>query len=225
MKSIFLRQIKEYKVDKASFLILFVIIALCMCMLFIGNMDVPVVALLSVVLYLSQISGKIFAVERTDRTIETLISLPLKFKDIFVGKALFLLAVSFLPVLIIYLSGTMRTIISGQSNTEYFQIMFQEMILLLFSIINIAFLSTLISLKSYSIIDCGMKSPFILSILIIPFNILNVLYADSNLSDYSLYIDIGYFMLNLFIFAIIFIITRKYFFKPNVLELVTKGDS
>ncbi len=219
MFSIIRKHLTEFKSEKANFIILIVICVPLLVGMVVSKNSGMTLVVSAAILYSAQVAGKFFANESSGRTIETTLTLPLSFYTIFFGKAVALFVVLMMPVLILSLALYLKQIITQPFDFTMILDLTLQLILALFTIVNITMLAMIISFKASNVIECAIKLPVPLILISIPYVVFQELIQNSEASQYI--IMLLYILCCVCIFFLLFLSIRKYSWKPQVLQMVT----
>ena len=221
MRYIFELELKKMISNKASSLYIF---GYCLvCGIFIPYFFTREFDSMSTILILSaiaQISPGVFAKEREDRTFETMLSLPVSMKKIFMSKTIFSFTIIACMLHISYILNYGMSFFLDSSSFKHFDlrnvlVYFPMLVILIF---NMAYQATYTSFISRDSKATAIKTTY----TSMPYYLMAAFIIEvSKRSDrfFSLYILI-FLLINLIIFIILTLRTKKYFKKSSLLQLL-----
>ncbi len=224
MKSIVYKNYKEFILNKFNLVVLF-LPSLIYIILEIRDVNFELYSIFLnisnlIIFYLMFYLPKTFALEKDNKTLETLISTPILFKTVLISTLIFYVICVNIPAIFYFLCSILYTLFIGGD----FSIIFNIAIVLFMAIIvsiNMVLAGLIVSIKSENVIACSLKIVYTLIAYLLPFTVaLSVL--KSNLID-NLMVFCVYAIINLVIFFISYAKAKLLFNKPILLSTYTKG--
>lgn len=216
------KQFKEFFKNKANGI--FIIILLIICGIFIPVFYIKgfySIVLTLVCAFVSQIAPALFAGEKENRTLETLITLPIKIKNIYLGKVIFCFIVCIALMYISFFLGGLISVISGIGIDFVYSFLYIIIYLIFIpiSIWNLSYHSVYLSLKANDVRVCALELTFAgIAYAILPIAVLTL---ASDAEEYPMEIILLlYLLIELGIFIILRKSVKKYLKKPVILGLL-----
>lgn len=172
MKQIFLMQIKSIFSNRSHVIYILSFSILLSVISSLRWSDVNTITIICIPIFcIIQLTPGLFVVEKENRTLESLMALPVTVKEIFVGK---IFSCFILAAVLYLLSNTMTILISSVIFDKNIIGYFNVVVFLAFSImplvmfLNLSMKATLLSLKSSDSKACAMDITFIAFVYAIP---------------------------------------------------------
>lgn len=221
MFSVYAKELVTFKRDRMNFLVLLIIAIPFLIKQLISPGTIEQTMLFMTVLYTSQIAGKFFATETSEKTMETLISTPLHFRQILFGKYFAMLSVMLLPWLIIFITNIIYYLTKGIFTYDVITSSIKSTLFVEVNLLLIAMIALVISFRSISPIECSMKAPIALTFASIPYFVFSQVLLEVS-SEYTIYVYITYVIICAIGTLLFFLFINMYSPKNRILKMLAK---
>lgn len=209
------KQLKELIMEKSNLVVLFIVTIPMILILLFSNRSMASIILTSIVLLLIQLSGKMFANENSEKTIETTLTTPISFSSIYFGKVLCLFVVSLLLTIIISFIFFIKNFVIGNVGADFIYSNVLSLCVMYITAFNVMLVGVNLSFKSSNVIECAIRAPIPLILMSVPYIMLETLLNIPELKNYLIIIYLLYLVISFLITLFILLKMKKYFFKPN----------
>lgn len=169
---------------------------------------------------ITQISPAVFAKEREDRTFETLVSLPVSMRKIFLSKAIYCCIIIVTMLYISYVLNYAMGFFTYNLSINHFEIrnIVVYLIMLPILIFNISYHATYVSFKSNDSKASAIKTIYIG----VPYYFISTILIEASKKPDKVFIFtiVSYILINIVIFIMLGFKTKKYFKKSKLLQLL-----